>query len=161
MEFDEICNEDAAPGPPHTPPREDAGGNENPSENNDNAKENEESHCDDEDEEESASVDSQSAGGIAGNGQSSETGMPISSLRPKSMPINQVLSIATQRMEESCLVEWPSIFFMEKNPKATPTNVCSAIFCAGTTMMISISPIHTRFSASACCAGRCWRINLS
>ncbi len=41
MEVDEIWNEVAAPDPPRTPPREDAGANENPSENNDNAEENE------------------------------------------------------------------------------------------------------------------------
>ena len=56
MQVDEICNEPPAPDPPRTPPREEAGANENPSEINDNAEENEASE--DEDEEESASVGS-------------------------------------------------------------------------------------------------------
>ena len=56
MQVGSICNADAAPDPPRTPPSEDAGANENPSEINDIAEENE--ATEDEDEEESASVGS-------------------------------------------------------------------------------------------------------
>ncbi len=80
MQVGLICNADAAPDPPRTPPREEAGANENPSEINDNAEENE--ATEDEDEEEQVSVRG-SAGGFAGNGHSSEIGMPISFLHPK------------------------------------------------------------------------------
>ncbi len=41
MQVDEICNWAAALDPPRTPPREEAGANEIPSENNDNAEDNE------------------------------------------------------------------------------------------------------------------------
>ncbi len=54
MNVGSICNADAAPDPPRTPPREEAGANENPSEINDNAEEN--GATEDEDEDESASV---------------------------------------------------------------------------------------------------------
>ncbi len=56
MQVGSICNADAAPDLPPTPPSEEAGANEYPSEINDNAEENE--ATEDEDEEESASVGS-------------------------------------------------------------------------------------------------------
>jgi hypothetical protein len=56
MQVGSICIADAAPDPPRTPPREEAGANKYPSEINDNAEENE--ATEDEDEEESASVGS-------------------------------------------------------------------------------------------------------
>ncbi len=80
MQVGSICNADAAPDPPRMPPREEAGANDNPSEINDNAEEN--GATEDEDEDESASI-RRSAGGFAGNGQSSEIGMLVSYLHPK------------------------------------------------------------------------------
>ncbi len=56
MQVDEIRNEPAAADPPRTPPRKEAGANENPSEINDNAEDRE--ATENEDEEESASVGS-------------------------------------------------------------------------------------------------------
>ncbi len=78
MQVNGICNEAAAADPPRTPLREEASANENPSENNDNAEDNEATG--NEDEEDSACVTS---GGFTGNGQSLESGTPISILRQK------------------------------------------------------------------------------
>ena len=50
MQVDSICNADAAPDPPRTPPRKEAGANEFPSEINDDAEENEATEDDDEEE---------------------------------------------------------------------------------------------------------------
>ncbi len=81
MQVGSICNADAAPNPPRTNPREEAGANENQIEINDNAEENiwlrtrmKKSK--------QVSVWG-SAEGLACNGQSSEIGMQISSLHPK------------------------------------------------------------------------------
>jgi hypothetical protein len=104
MQVDEICNEPPAPDPPRTPPREEAGANENPSEINDNAEENEASE--DEDEEESASV---------GSGKRRRARRKWTVLGhwdachyiASELDAN-ILRVATERMEESGLVEWPS-----------------------------------------------------
>jgi hypothetical protein len=78
MQVDEICNEPAAADPPRTPPLEEAGINENPSEIDDNAEENEETK--NEDEEESASVDLGKRRRFSNNQQSSNSGTPLSVL---------------------------------------------------------------------------------
>jgi len=104
MQVDEICNEPPAPDPPRTPPREEAGANENPSEINDNAEENE--ATEDEDEEESASVASGKRRRVSKEWTPLEewdaTQFLASELEAK------ILRVATERMEESGLVEWPS-----------------------------------------------------
>ena len=104
MQVDEICNEPPAPDPPRTPPREEAGANENPSEINDNAEENE--ATEDEDEEESASVGSGKRRRVSKEWtllqEWDATQFLASELEAK------ILRVATERMEESGLVEWPS-----------------------------------------------------
>jgi hypothetical protein len=104
MQVDEICNEPPAPDPPRTPPRKEAGANEFPSEINDDAEENEASEDDDEDE--SASVGSgkrrrvRRKWTVIGDW---DAGHYI----PSELDAN-ILRVATERMEESGLVEWPS-----------------------------------------------------
>jgi hypothetical protein len=104
MQVGSICNADAAPDPPRTPPREEAGANENPSEINDNAEENE--ATEDEDEEESASVGSGKRRRVSKEWtllqEWDATQFLASELEAK------ILRVATERMEESGLVEWPS-----------------------------------------------------
>jgi hypothetical protein len=104
MQVDEICNKPAAADPPRTPPREEACANENPSENNDNAEENEETE--NEDEEESASV---------GSGKRRRVHRKWTVIGE--WDANQylaaeievhVLRVATEQMEESGFVDWPS-----------------------------------------------------
>ncbi len=104
MQVDSICNADAAPDPPRTPPREEAGANENPSEINDNAEENE--ATEDEEEEESASVASGKRRRV------SKEWTPLEEWDATQFLASEIdakiLRVATERMEESGLVEWPS-----------------------------------------------------
>ncbi len=104
MQVGSICNADAAPDPPRTPRREEAGPNENPNDINHSAKENE--ATEDEDEEESASV---------GSGKRRRACRQWSVLGDwdadqfiTSEIDANILRVATERMEESGLVEWPS-----------------------------------------------------
>ncbi len=79
MQVGAICNADAAPDPPRTPPREEAGANEHPSENLGNAEDREATRM-----KKSLQVSVRgSAGGFAKNGQSSESETPIIFLHPK------------------------------------------------------------------------------
>jgi hypothetical protein len=106
MQVYEICNEPAAADPPRTPPREQAGANENPSEINDNAKENE--ATENEDEEESASV------GLGKHRRLCKQWTVLGEwdatqyLQVASEIEANILRVATEQMEESGLVEWPS-----------------------------------------------------
>ncbi len=104
MQVCAICNENAAADPPRTPPREEAGANENLIENNDNAGENE--ATENEDEEESASVGSGKRRRVRWTwtiiGEWDACQFLASEIDA------HILRIATERMEESGLVEWPS-----------------------------------------------------
>ncbi len=105
MQVDGICNEPAAPDPPRTPPREEAGANENPSENNDNAEEIE--ATENEDEEDAASVGS----GKRRRARRKWTVIgewDANQFLAAKLEAN-ILRVTTERMEESGLVEWPSI----------------------------------------------------
>ena len=79
MQVGSMCNADAAPDTQRTPPREEAGANENPRKINDNAEERLRTRM-----KKNLKVSvRRSAGGFAGNGQSSDIGMSISYLYPK------------------------------------------------------------------------------
>ena len=102
MQVDSICNADAAPDPPRTPPHEEAGANENPSENNDNAEDNDASE-DEEDEEAAASVVSEKRRRVCQK-WSVLGDWDASQLLASEIDAN-ILLVATERMEESGLVE--------------------------------------------------------
>ncbi len=104
MQVDEICNEPPVPDPPRTPPREEAGANANPSEINDNAEEYE--ATEDEDDEESESVGSEKRRRVSREWRVLGDWDPVQ-LLPSEIEAN-ILRVATERMEESGLVEWPS-----------------------------------------------------
>jgi hypothetical protein len=99
MQVGSICNADAAPDPPRTPPREEAGANENPSEINDNAEEN--GATQDEDEDESASVVSEKRRRVRRKWSvlgDWDAGQLLASVIDAN-----ILWVATERMEESGL----------------------------------------------------------
>jgi hypothetical protein len=104
MQVGSICNADAAPDPPRTAPHEEAGANENLSEINDNTEENE--ATEDEDEEESASVGSGKRRRVRKEWTLLEE-WDVNQYLATELEAN-ILLVATARMEESGLVEWPS-----------------------------------------------------
>jgi len=104
MQVASMCSADAAPDTPRTPPREEAGANENPSEINDNAKEFLET--DEEDEEDSESVGSAKQRRVRREWTVLGEWDPVQLLATEIEA--DILQLATTRMEESGLVEWPS-----------------------------------------------------
>ncbi len=104
MQVDEICNGAAAPDLLRTPPGEEAGAKENPSENNDNAEDNE--ATENEDEEEAASVSLGKRRRVRRKWTVIREWDGTQFLAAE-LEAN-IRRVATERMEESSLVEWQS-----------------------------------------------------